>query len=911
MRPIRLQRVILTFLLLSLIHGSDALHSGGAHRLLVTAAAGATTISWEGVLSSRGDGTLGASDLTTLTLGSLLLPGQLVALRVHGEEPVVPQITQLVREPWPGDSLPHLRSVTGAIAEVAPSDLPAAPFLLLREAKLRGMRIVVLALTPLFAEGAVVQQTRRLVLTVPHTEPLGSWSWGDVAEMRPTPDAPEPTNPAATLPAVKIVVGHAGLQRITAADLAAVGRDLSTIEPQQVRLQSRGVDVAIEVRGTGSDLELRFFAQPPGDRWNQQDYYWLTLEPPPLQGWARMAERSVAPIPGVPTRTSAVGVGLWHRGERYNSTRPGPDGDHWFSAELKSAPEGVVTTAAITLTTQLPVLSGPVQLTLAGSTAGSAPPGQGLDLNLGTLTQQVTWSGSADWSQPFSFDHYAPLLTVSARPAAQASTLLLDSVNWTLPVALQLQGNGASFRGVDGTWTYLLEDPPVDALLYDVSDPRLPVRLTGAAERFTDGPTARSYLLVRGDSLQMPQLLAHTPVDIALPMQATALYIAPLALLDTLDPLLAQRRGQGIAAQAIAVEAIYDAWSYGQVDPEAIRSFIRYATATWPIPPQAVIMVGDGSIDPLNYLGTGLPTLIPPYVAAVDPWLGETACETCFVRLDTTNPLDDPLPDLLIGRLPVKSRDELAQLIAKILDYEHAPISQVWRSKLVLVADDPDSAGDFIAAAEQAAMLTPEKIALTRLFYDPTGLVQGAIQNAQTARDTLLRVWGEGAGLVLYTGHSSQQQWASNRYQSDESGGISYIPLLRIYDQLGNGSRLPIVMAMSCLTGAFQTPYRSGMSLDEWLVLSANQGAVATWSSAGLGVSYGHDRLQRGFLRALWASAPLQARIGELAAAGYLELFTQGSCCQDALYHYLILGDPLTPARVTPIYTLQLPLIQN
>lgn len=49
--------------------------------------------------------------------------------------------------------------------------------------------------------------------------------------------------------------------------------------------------------------------------------------------------------------------------------------------------------------------------------------------------------------------------------------------------------------------------------------------------------------------------------------------------------------------------------------------------------------------------------------------------------------------------------------------------------------------------------------------------------------------------------------------------------------------------------------------------------------------------------------------MGELVAAGYRELFRHGTCCQKALFHYVLLGDPLTPARVAMLKTAWLPLV--
>ena len=56
----------------------------------------------------------------------------------------------------------------------------------------------------------------------------------------------------------------------------------------------------------------------------------------------------------------------------------------------------------------------------------------------------------------------------------------------------------------------------------------------------------------------------------------------------------------------------------------------------------AVSLVGDGSSDPFDYPTRGAKNvnLIPPYLAMVDPWLGETACETCYAQLNGEFPTD-------------------------------------------------------------------------------------------------------------------------------------------------------------------------------------------------------------------------------------------------------------------------------
>jgi hypothetical protein len=160
----------------------------------------------------------------------------------------------------------------------------------------------------------------------------------------------------------------------------------------------------------------------------------------------------------------------------------------------------------------------------------------------------------------------------------------------------------------------------------------------------------------------------------------------------------------------------------------------------------------------------------------------------------------------------------------------------------------------------------------------------------------------------MYIGHSDYWQWATTDFEAEKP----FLMGLNEVDTLTNGERLPVVLAMTCLSSSFHIPAFRGTTVDERLVLFPGGGAVAVWGSAGLGVSHGHDSLQRGFYLALWDEQAPSAALGRLALAGYTELFTRGgTCCQDTLRTFLLLGDPLTELRVQPAERLYLPRVQR
>ena len=403
-------------------------------------------------------------------------------------------------------------------------------------------------------------------------------------------------------------------------------------------------------------------------------------------------------------------------------------------------------------------------------------------------------------------------------------------------------------------------------------------------------------MLAEATTLPTPVVAAHQPV--VLDPAGPAIMLAPRTLHTALQPLLQLREDAGVASTLVATEDIYAGWSFGAMSPNALRAFLRHAAATWPTPPRSILLVGDGSYDPKNYSGYGGTPLIPPYLAPVDLWLGETACDTCYGQLDGAAPLDDLLPDLWVGRLPVKSIAETAAVVAKMVAYHDAPWGP-WQGRAVAIADNyqradgtPDTAINFPSIAENSEALLPAGTDLGRMYYDPfSGTNQGKpwrVADAAQASATTRALLGAGAAVVQYTGHGSSYQWASTL----PSATPPYLLGLNDVSALRNGAAAPLVLEWTCLTSGFHQPTPRSTTLDEALVLAPAGGAIATWGSTGLGVAHGHDHLQRGLLQALGGAAPATAQLGMLTSAGMLTLFTEGQCCQDALRTFVLLGDP-------------------
>ena len=375
-------------------------------------------------------------------------------------------------------------------------------------------------------------------------------------------------------------------------------------------------------------------------------------------------------------------------------------------------------------------------------------------------------------------------------------------------------------------------------------------------------------------------------------------------------PLAAFYRARGLRVATVDVQDIYDEWAGGALDPEAIRAFARYAYAQWTAPaPKYLLLVGDGSYDFRNMLGLGWANYVPPYFISGDPWTNEASCDSCYGRLDTERASDDPLPKLMVGRLPVNSLAQTETVVGKTLAYRAAPLG-AWSSKAIFLTDNyynadgsTDPAGDFVASAESAIAALPPGFDAQRFFYDPSpqraGL-PGFYATPDPLRAAMRRSLNGGAALLSYHGHSSFWQWGYTAPNVEPP----YLWYLYDADNLENGARLPVLLSMTCLTGFFQQPELP--TTDERLLTNSG-GIVASFSPSGLGVATGHDILEAAILKALFGRDPSARTLGAAKLAADAAL--RGTAHDDLSFTYQLLGDPALELVYVPTAFVWLPLV--
>lgn len=704
----------------------------------------------------------------------------------------------------------------------------------------------------------------------------------------------------------RIQVRQDGMYRMTYEELATAGLPVATLDPSTFQMYHLGTEIAVLVESALADQfspgdSLIFFGEKIDNKYTRDNIYWLTF--------GHTQGLRMEPVNETPDANSiASNYQELQRSEQnlyYVNNIPSEDDfEHFLGKYLSnyvpSNPENPPVKIPINMTFNLDHLidgSGILRLALLGYL--NVEHHASVSLNGSVMADNISW-GPFDWKNVEITLPASALVegvnTITISSINDTDSYYIDWLEVVFPRELISTNDTLLFDYAEvGNSDFNIEGfSAADLRLFDVSSPDLVKEIID----FSVEPTEATYTLEfaskiveakrfwSGTStsfLEVESIVQDVPSDWqASSNGADYIVITHDAFLDQALELADFRASQGLRVQVVDVQDLYDEFGYGITGSGPIRAFLSYAYENWVSPaPSYVVLIGDGHFDPKNYLGHGRQSYIPPYLASVDPELGETAADNRYVAFVG----EDIFPDMMLGRLAVNTTADAQGFVDKIIAYEESPEEGEWNRQVLAVSDSYDSGWPFpFLSDDLLRCCLPSSYEASRVYLEVTHPDVGS------AKQAVLAEVNSGKLLVNYIGHAAQMEWSA-----------PYPGILNVFDisSLNNLNKYPVMLSMACWDGYYVYPNPTGgfyEAMAEVFTKAADKGAVAAWSPTGMGVARGHEYLNQGFFNAVFRDR--LDHLGQATSYGKLYLWTSRENL-DLMDTYLLFGDPATKINIT------------
>jgi subtilisin-like proprotein convertase family protein len=656
----------------------------------------------------------------------------------------------------------------------------------------------------------------------------------------------------------RIEVRKPGIQRITHAALLSAGIDLTGTAATQLALVDNGTPVARAIVGGpvwNASSAIEFLFAPKLTLASPFDVVELRLDP----SKARAPQALAVPASGIP------GAALLTRLEASPNkaySYASPNGDPFFDQRILA----FGSPAKLDRFFDLPdVLAGAarIELKMWGVTnfEGSEPDHHVVVRLNGNEVANARFDGLTEYK------------TLIDDPGALLATG--NHLEIELPFDTGYAFDLVHFEGF--TVTHRRAPVARGGLLEGTTTVKQPIAATGfatAASLWADGGRAllapsggKVYLPIMNGPFSLAEPAAqHQPVVRAgIPAKAAAikgnyLIVSHPAFAGALGDLIALEEARGHQPAVVSTEAIWASFSDHAPDPKALQRYVQGLGRDV----EYVLLVGGESYDPYDYLAKGSISFIPSFYQRVGEFVAFGPTDELVVDRD-----GDRVPDLPIGRLPVRTLAELQVMIDKMWAWQN---SLAPRQALVSAGlSSPET------KAELAAVNDSYRVALGK----PWTTITAAVDESGTAavRSSILDAFAQGMPLISYVGHSAFGQW-------------DVTPVLRWQDVagLGYGGRPSVVLQWGCWNGYYASPEFD--TLSNHLLLQPTVGAVAAVGSSNLTSTAAHHGLGTRFLARVSGG---ERTVGKALLGAKRDLYAFDPNTMDAIWGQILLGDPATP----------------
>jgi len=672
--------------------------------------------------------------------------------------------------------------------------------------------------------------------------------------------------------AVKLSLRTEGWYRVSQKQLVGAGLN-AAVDPKFLRLFTEGIEQPIRVTGAtngpggfGPNAAIEFYATGMDTPYSDARIGWL------VSGNAaglRVAETGNSGGNNNSLTSFPYAVELRQRTTYFAALLNGENNDNFFGALVTSAPVDQILTAHNVADAASDVVQ--LEVALQGATTGISH-SVTVEFNgnsLGAVNFSDEQQGQVLLDVPAGMTREGDNTVTLAAQNGDNDVSLVDHITLHYSHSYVAESDALRFTAPAGDHLQVTGFTARPMRLVDITDGARPVNL---ATKVTG--TAGHYVL----DVNVPWVSTGTHTLMAMGWNELAhaaatrnqpstwhtgqagsdiVMITHPSFAGALQPLVNLRQSQGKSVSVVSVDDLYDEFNFGERSPQALRDFLASATANWTKHPQYLLLVGDATFDPRNYLGFGSDDFVPTRL--VETFYLKTASDEWFSDFNNSS-----VGTLATGRLPVRTQADIQTAVRKITGYDVAGNSGTWTKQALLVADTDAEGLGFATDTQGVKNLLPKSLT--------ANVVDGSLIGTPAARAQLLSAINSGQLIVNYLGHGSVEVWGNGSLLSNTDAAA-----------MTNAKRLPVFLIMDCLNGYFHDVYTTSMA--ESLLLAPNGGAVAVWSSSGLNDAAPQAELDKQVVQGLFSGKSVT--LGDAIKAAKAKVPVP-----DVQRTYILFGDP-------------------
>lgn len=694
---------------------------------------------------------------------------------------------------------------------------------------------------------------------------------------------------------INLLVDSEGVYELNHTDLIDVGLDLSGEQLTAISLVNTGQEVPIEFVNLqagqstfSSSTAIRFIGKGIDSLYTDDNVYTLHVDFPSQQTPQRIKPESLAFLNSVPYTTSYLETQSYAPQNAYSFASPNQR-DPWYADRVVALRKPASKTVALELEDYVP-----------GGNTGRASPSLtarvwgGTDLPGGANDHHVQFKLNGQLVMSQTFDGFARKEMTAAVSNLRAGT---NNVTMELPLDQGFEFEAVNLNEVELSYPRALiakqdalmftsrglkfqirgfSDPQVD-VYRQTQDGRQVHRLTEARAsgrcdeatprcrvRFGGKGVSSTYYAVAKTGLKKPRL-AYLPAtqDIRTGSAEYLIithpdFIANAGESDLLAELSSELSSQFSSVDVVNVEQIYAQFGDHIYDPLAIQQYLEYARdhrAT-----KMVLLVGGDVYDYKGFENQDAQSFIPSIYVATDGVINFAPVDAKYVDFN-----DDNVPELAIGRLPVRTMAELRVL----LDKRRAFLNRNYQTKALFAADAFDILRQYSFKLD-ASNVQRDHFSdwqVTTAFLDDLSV--------SATRNRIVDTINNGVSLTSFFGHSSTNQWT---FEGLFTGADAA--------SLNNVGKPTVVTQWGCWNSYYVNPNEDSMG--HRFLMEGDRGAVAVMGATTL-TSAANERL---LSRYVYEQLDLGLPLGEAVLIAKQQFAEQQPEALDVLLGWTLLGFP-------------------